>query len=132
MSQENVELVRQGFEAWRRTRQLDFDLLDDDVEWVLHGTPAGDITLRGHDGVRGWFADQHGVWSDVWWEVQDLRETPDGRVLALIVAHAVGRGSGVPVSFPFANIWTIEEGRATRFEMFTDRNAALEAAGLRE
>jgi hypothetical protein len=28
------------------------------------------------------------------------------------------------------NIWTIEEGRATRMEMFLDRKAALEAAGL--
>jgi len=26
MSQENVELVRAGFEAWQHTRQLDFEL----------------------------------------------------------------------------------------------------------
>jgi ketosteroid isomerase-like protein len=130
MSQENVELVRQGYEAWRRTRQLDFDLLDPDIEWVLHGTPAGDVVYRGWDGVRSWFAEQDDTWSDQWWEVEDVRETPDGAVLALVVAHAVGRDSAVPVSLPLANIWTIEEGRAIRFEMFIDRKAALEAAGL--
>jgi ketosteroid isomerase-like protein len=132
MSQENVEIVRSGFERWRRTRELDFDLLDPDVIWVLHGTPAGDVTYRGRDGVRGWFAEQDEAWSDQWWEVQDVRETPDGRVLALIVAHGVGRGSDVPVTLPLANIWTIDEGRVTHFEMFIDRHAALEAAGLRE
>jgi ketosteroid isomerase-like protein len=132
MSQENVEIVRQGYEAWRRTRQLDFDLLDPEVELVFHGTPAGDVSYQGWDGVRRWFAEQDDAWSDQWWEVEDVRETSDGRVLALIVAHAVGRDSGVPVSLPLANIWTIEEGRATRFEMFIDRKAALEAVGLSE
>jgi ketosteroid isomerase-like protein len=132
MSQENVELVREGYEAWRRTRQLDFDLLDPDVEWVFHGTPAGDVVYRGWDGIRKWFAEQDDAWSDQWWEVEDVRETADGRVIALIVAHAVGRDSGAPVSLPLANIWTIEDGKATRFEMFIDRKAALEAAGLEE
>src|SRR5215216_125529 len=110
MSRENVELVRRGYETWRRTRELDFDLLHPDVVWVLHGTPAGDVTYRGRDGVRSWFAEQDEAWSDQWWEVQDIRETPNGRVLALIVAHGVGRGSDVPVTLPLANIWTIDEG----------------------
>ena len=132
MAQENVEIVREGYEEWRRSRELDFDLLDPDIEWVLHGTPAGDVSYRGWDGVRRWFAEQDDAWSDQWWEVEDLRESPDGRVLALVVAHAVGRGSGVPVTVSLANIWTIDDGRVTRMEMFLDRVAALEAAGLRE
>jgi ketosteroid isomerase-like protein len=132
MSEENVEVVREGYEVWQRSRQLDFDLLHPEIDWVMHGTPAGDVTYRGRDGVRRWFAEQDDAWSDQWWEVEDVRETPDGRVLALIIAHAVGRGSDVPVRLPLANIWTIEEGRATRFEIFIDRTAALEAAGLRE
>ncbi|MGH2963491.1 MAG: nuclear transport factor 2 family protein [Solirubrobacterales bacterium] len=132
MSEENVEVVRQGYEAWRRTRKLDFDLLDPDVEWVLHGTPAGDVSYRGWDGVRTWFAGQDDAWSDQWWEVEEVRQIPDGRVLALIIGHAVGRDSGVPVSLSMANIWTIKEGRATRLEIFLDRKDALEAAGLSE
>jgi ketosteroid isomerase-like protein len=132
MSQENVELVRRGFETWRRTRELDFDLLPPHVVWVLHGTPAGDVTYRGRDAVRGWFAEQDEAWSDQWWEVQDVRETRDGCVLALIVAHGVGRGSDVRVTLPLANSWTTDDGRVTHFEMFIDRRAALEAAGLSE
>ena len=132
MSEENVEIVRRGFEEWRRTRTLDFDLLDRDVEWVLHGTPAGEVSLRGKEGVRGWFADQDSAWSDQWWEVEDLRKTSDGRVLAFLTAHPVGRSSGTSVTLPLANIWTLRDGRVTRFEMFIDRDEALEAAGLRE
>jgi ketosteroid isomerase-like protein len=132
MSQENVRTVRRGYEAWQRTRKLEYDLLDPDVEWVLYGTPAGDVIYRGRVGVRKWFAEQDAAWSVQWWEVESVRETPDGRVLALVVAHAVGRGSGIPVTLPLANIWTLEEGRATRMEMFMDRGEALEAAGLSE
>jgi len=132
MSQENVELVRAGFEAWQRTRQLDFELLSPGIEWVMHGTPAGDVTYRGRAGVRKWFAEQDQAWADQWWEVEEVRETADGRVLALLTAHAVGRESGIPVSLPLANIWTIEGGRATHFEMFLDQAEALAAAGLRE
>ena len=132
MSQENVEIVRTGYETWRRTREFAFDLLDADVEWIFHGTPAGDASYQGGDGVRRWFAEQDDVWSDQWWEVEDLRESPDGRVLALVVAHAVGRDSGVPVTVSLANVWTIDDGRITRMEMFFDREAALDAAGLKE
>ena len=132
MSEENIEQVRRGFEEWQRTRKLDFDLLHADVEWILHGTPAGDASYRGPDGVRRWFAEQEDAWSDQWWEIEDVRETPDGRVLAFVVAHAVGRGSGVAVTLPLANIWTIEDGRVKRFEMFIDRAEALKAAGLSE
>jgi ketosteroid isomerase-like protein len=132
MSQADVEIVREGYAEWQRSRELDFNLVDPDIDWVLHGTPAGKVSYRGWDGVRRWFAEQGDAWSDQWWEVEDVRETPDGRVLALVVAHATGRESGVPVHLPLANIWTIEEGRATRFEMFIDRDATLEAAGLSE
>ena len=129
-SEQNVELVPRGFERWQRTRELDFDLLDPDIEWILYGTPAGDAVYRGKEGVQRWFAEQDMAWADQWWEVEDVRDAPDNRVLAFLIAHAVGRESGIPLTLPLANIWTIEDGRATRFEMFFDREAAFEAAGL--
>ena len=70
------------------------------------------------------------VASDFWWEVEELREAPDGRIVALIVANATGRESGVPVSMPLANVWTVRDGKVVRFEVFLDRGQALEHAGL--
>jgi hypothetical protein len=49
-------------------------------------------------GVRRWFREQDEAWSDQWWEVEEVRETPDGRIFALITANATGRESGVPVT----------------------------------
>jgi len=45
-----------------------------------------------------------------------------------------GKGSGVEVARPVnGQVWTIRDGRVTRLEFgFTDRNEALEAAGLRK
>jgi ketosteroid isomerase-like protein len=121
MSEENVEVVREGYEVWQRSRQLDFDLLHPEIDWVMHGTPAGDVTYRGRDGVRRWFAEQDDAWSDQWWEVEDVRETPDGRVLALIIAHAVGRGSDVPVSCPWRT-----SGRSRKAEPPASRYSSTE------
>jgi ketosteroid isomerase-like protein len=55
VSQENVELVRQGYASWVAHRSLDFDLLDQDVEWNTATLLDGGVMLRGHDGVRDWF-----------------------------------------------------------------------------
>ena len=40
--------------------------------------------------------------------------------------------SGVEVEGRFAHLLTIREGRVFRTEAYTDRNKALEAAGLEE
>jgi hypothetical protein len=41
-----------------------------------------------------------------------------------------GKESGVNVDVQGAHLWTIEAGRATRMVVFSDRERALEAAGL--
>jgi hypothetical protein len=54
MSQENVELLRRGIEAWNR-RELDvwLDLGTPDVEWMPAGPAAVERTVyRGYDEVR--------------------------------------------------------------------------------
>jgi hypothetical protein len=49
MSRENVEVVRRGNEAWQRTRQLDFDLLDPDRVGTPRNSPRA--TSRTEDGM---------------------------------------------------------------------------------
>ena len=41
-----------------------------------------------------------------------------------------GKGSGVDVDTPGAHLWTVKDGRAVRMVVFSDRERALEAAGL--
>jgi ketosteroid isomerase-like protein len=43
-----------------------------------------------------------------------------------------GSGSGVEVENRHGSVWTIRDGKAVRFEWFSEPDEALEAAGLRE
>jgi ketosteroid isomerase-like protein len=64
-------------------------------------------------------------------ESEELLDAGD-RVVAFLHHQGRGKGSGVPIELRDAQVWTIEEGRATRIDLYLDRVKALEAAGLRE
>jgi ketosteroid isomerase-like protein len=71
-------------------------------------------------------------WEDFAVEVEDLIAAADGRVVMLVHLTGRGRGSGVPLDFREANIFTIRGGRIVSVREYFDRERALEAVGLRE
>src|ERR1700757_1684253 len=81
MSQENVELLRRGIEAWNR-RELDvwLDLGTPDVEWMPAGPAAVERTVyRGYDEVRAGIEAVFETWDVCEFqesEVQDPGEAP--------------------------------------------------------
>ena len=131
MSQENVKLIRQGYERWKAKRELNFALIHPEVEWVfidLEGRPS---TYRGHEGWDEWLRAVRESWEDLWWEPQRLIDAGD-QVVAIVTTHVRGRGSGIDLEIPLGNVWTIRDGLLIHFEMFLNPEDALEAAGLRE
>ena len=77
MSQENVELVYQGFDAWNR-RDLDAALAGShpDVEATPVRGPAA-TTYRGHEGIRQFWSDIFGTFPDFSTEVVEARDLGD-------------------------------------------------------
>jgi ketosteroid isomerase-like protein len=49
------------------------------------------------------------------------------RILVAVKVHARGRGSGVELHDEAFHVWTVEDERAVRFEVFVDRDEALAA-----
>jgi ketosteroid isomerase-like protein len=92
MSQENVELVRQAQDAFNR-RDLDalLALHDPDVEVApsILKVEGGD-SYRGHDGLRTWWENLHGVFPDFSAEIEDVRDLGD-----VIIARVRLRGQGL-------------------------------------
>jgi ketosteroid isomerase-like protein len=79
------------------------------------------------------FAEQvRDAWIDHFYELPELIEVPDGRVVALVRHSARGRQSGVPIVFHFFQLCTIRDGKVRKFEFFRHRADALQAAGLGE
>jgi ketosteroid isomerase-like protein len=62
---------------------------------------------------------------------QDFIEAGD-QVVTLVRQVGRGRLSGAEVEQRFAQLWTVRGGKIVRMEMYTDKETALEAAGLRK
>jgi ketosteroid isomerase-like protein len=56
----------------------------------------------------------------------------DDKVVVIGRAFATAKGSGMPLDTQIAFVWTVQDGKLVSNQVFTDRRAALEAAGLRE
>jgi ketosteroid isomerase-like protein len=137
MSQENVERARRLIEAYNRTfsegtRDL-YEVLDPEVEWVPMSALLMRTRYHGHDGVREWVEEMKRDWTT--FEVRPERYLDAGgdRVLTIGSWRAQGRAGGVPLEFPQAS-WLTQwrKGKLVLLRTFTDRNEALEAAGLSE
>lgn len=131
MSRENVELVERFFELFQQGEWQHLDLLAEDVVY----RPIAEITdtgeYHGREGYRRYMQD---FFDDSWWgemtyEVTGYRDHDD-KVIARIEMTGRGRSSGADVSARVFAVFTIAGGRIAREEDFTDRGAALAAAGL--
>ena len=131
MSQENVEIVRATFEAFRR-RDLDAFLrcFDPNVEYrslvlELEGS------YHGHEGMRSWWDSVLAVFPD--WNPQ-LADTRDlgQHVLSRVRAEGHGTGSGISLERDIWHLAEIRDGRMESSAFFRTEHEALEAAGLRE
>ena len=134
MSQENVEVVRRilrAFAAGDRDEVL--SLVDPEVVVDATRRVLNPATYVGIDGVRQMFAGMDEAWEEVRLEGQEVIDGGD-RVVVISRMIGTGKGSGVEVERPVnGQVWTIREGRVVRLDLgFTDREAALEAAGLSE
>ena len=135
MSQENVELVRRGWDAWiRGDMDALFEVFHPDVEWnTTHyeGWPEDDVYC-GHDGVRRFFGEWLGSWERYETGVEEYLDAEGDRVLVLCWQRGFGPGSHVPVQMDFAQLCTLQDGLIRRMDAYSDRAEALEAVGLSE
>jgi ketosteroid isomerase-like protein len=137
MSQENVELARQYFDAfnrWFNEGTFDFyETLDPEVEWIPMSALLEGNRYRGHDGVRQWFKEMKRDWTSYELRPEDFQDLGDDRVLVLGSWRAQGRGGEVPLDFPQA-AWLVQyrNRKLVRLQTFTERDKALKAAGLSE
>ncbi len=133
MSQENVEIVRVGYERFAATGEFVADLATDDFVWDMsnfHGWPEQQV-YEGVDGTGAFLSEWMDAWEDWELELEALHDAGD-RVVALVHQRGRSKEGGMPVEMSFAQVFTFRDGKQARMEMYSDRNEALEAAGLRE
>jgi ketosteroid isomerase-like protein len=131
MSEENVELIRQSYEHFARTGELDESTYAPEIEWHSAAEDPGLEVFHGVEGVKKLIA-------EVQEQLEDFRTEPfeflDGgeRVVAGLVHRGRGRGSSAEVEMREWNVFLIREGRIVSVHEYGERQDALEAAGLSE
>jgi ketosteroid isomerase-like protein len=126
----NVALVRRLMDAYQRD-DLDAQLaaLDQDVELVEWPSGPDPRSYRGHAGVVRAYESWSEAWESLSYDVKDVVDNGD-RVFVAIQMRAKGRGSAIEIDAETFNVFTLREGLITKGQFFTDRQQALEAAGL--
>jgi hypothetical protein len=130
MSQERVEIARQGIEAWNRH---DFEMgirhLAPDVEW-LPASPAAveRAVYRGVDEVARGFNAIWETWDVFQFEEREIRDLGDS-VLWLGTVHMRGGASQVELDQEFANHLVFSGDKVVRVQGFLSWQDALAAVG---
>jgi ketosteroid isomerase-like protein len=131
MSEENVEIVREMFDAWnRRDDAAAQEAFDPEVEVEVRVGIDADGIWRGYEGLRKMLR----FWGAFATFRSDIVEVLVAGDEVFITAHHYGRGkaSGVEVEMANWQVFTVRDGRIGRYRIYGTRDQALEAAGLSE
>src|SRR5262245_59058627 len=133
MSQGNVAIVREMFDAFNRG-DVDAVVAHFDEHCELHEPPEMPDTpssgFRGHDGIRNWMRNLRDT-GGIQFEPNDFTSNGD-IVFSEWIGHGLGQRSGVPIRWITFAVVQLHDARILRLHAFLARDAALEAAGLRE
>jgi hypothetical protein len=97
------------------------DLLPPDLETVFHG----------HDGMLELWRYWRDAFQDIRWDPEEVIDFGE-RFLVTAQQSGHGSGSGVAVSEPIFQLFTLRKGLVIRQEDFRERSEALEAAAPRK
>ena len=132
MSQENVEVVRRGYERLSRTGELDPDRWDADAVFDNSNAVFADPGVyRGFDRIREFVIAQGNMWKSQRYEPEEFIPVGVDHVVVPQKIVSVGR-DGVEVVARTAVLFTLHAGKITCMKNFQTKTEALEAAGLRE
>src|SRR5215216_6018471 len=128
MSQENVEIVRQMWEAFSGDDPASgLSFCDSDIEWDGTNLPDGTVA-RGHEAIV-----EHAMrWAEMWdeWRMEPERVIDAEGDRVILVFREIGRTeSGLQIDERHAELYAVREGKVVYRKGFSDPADALEAAG---
>jgi hypothetical protein len=136
-SQQNIELLRPIYAAWKQGDFTDASWAHPEIELVsADGLDAG-ATWTGVAGMaRGWH-EWLSTWEEYRVEVEEYRELDDERVLVLMLHCGRGKASGVDVGQmgesgkrAGANVVHLRDGKVVKIVLYWDRERALADLGI--
>jgi ketosteroid isomerase-like protein len=131
MSQENVEIVRTGYQLFNRTHELDMDALHPSIEWHTRDDLPDSGTHQGYAGVAQLLSSWVEAFEDLRVDPEELIDADDF-VVAVVRLRGRIRGSGQDVEMEETHVWRHLDGKASEVREYRSKAEALEAVGLAE
>jgi ketosteroid isomerase-like protein len=130
MSEENIRIVCDGYEAFNRGDiEAAVTNLDPSLEWW----PAADEPIvqpyRGYSGYRTLVDEIREYVPDIQAEIEEVFAVED-RVVTCLRFWGRGRDSGAPVEVRETNVARFRDGKIVEVREYRERAEALEALGL--
>jgi ketosteroid isomerase-like protein len=125
MAEANVEALQRGYEALNRgDLSVVLELLDPEIEWHEPGDSPEAGTHHGRDSFERFFRSWIDSFDEFRVEPEQVVERGDDLV-AVVRQSGRGRASGVEIEIRLAHVWTIQNGRAARWESVPNAEDAL-------
>lgn len=129
MSEENVELAHQAYQAFnRRDLASLLALVDADAE-AIPRIAAVEGVFHGHEGIRRWWEHLLAAWPDYEVEVVEVLDLGD-LTLAKIEVGGHAADSGIAVRQTAWHVWRWRRNKAVWFSFFPSEATAVEAVRL--
>jgi ketosteroid isomerase-like protein len=131
MSGENVEIVRNAFDAFMRDDiEAVLPLCDEDILITQpQELPGVSQQQRGHDGVLESFRIWPEQWDDYRIEILRMAELGD-YIVVTSRTHGRGKMSGVEVEMDLSFVFSVRDEKIIEMRIFMREDQALEATGL--
>jgi ketosteroid isomerase-like protein len=133
VSQANVDRFLESLDAFNRRDKAAFlALCDPEYENVPPDNWPETASIRGPEAIWDFFIAGQEPWEESSFEVGEIIDAGDDKVVAEQRAEMQGKASGANVPWIYWHVVTLRDGKALRSEWFVTRAEALEAAGLQE
>ena len=112
MSDQNIEIVKRGYEAFSAGDvETVMSLMDDTIEWVQ----PGESTISGTYHGKGEFGQYLQLMAAKATEVKPQRFIADGDMVVVLTDVTAGTESGQD-----ADVFTVRDGKIVRAQIYTD------------
>ena len=129
MSEQNLDVVRRGYEAFGRGDiNALLGLFDEQISWVTPGPPELATSGRrtGPQEVAGFFAAVNQLFDIQRFEPRELLAQGD-RVIVVGSETAVARSTGKTIELDWVHAFTLRGGKVVAFQEFFDTAAVMSA-----
>jgi ketosteroid isomerase-like protein len=132
MSEKNVEVVRRVYEGVNARLEAPREQFDPDYEFDNTELWPDIAGVLGFDRAQEAMREYWETFEAYHVEIEEVIYADEGRVVNVVRDGGRMRGTDAEVWNRFFHVWTFRDGKIVRLSIHTDRNRALDVAGLRE